>query len=230
MTYTYSNSNHTQYHNCTTPIPQTIIPDPPPVHTRHMPPDNDLPSSTETHHSMESTQQKSYNRLTTIRLMTNAANTALQTNATYQLHIDGGANRSITNDSSILLNYRNIKPYTMSGVNKDEAAIICTGIGYLPWRAPDGATLLVKCYYSSNAADTIISPSDIVLNHISNFSAWTQHSNLVTGTGYIDLLQHDGHRTRYPLYHNNGLWYYHTEGFIDYDPNNTSHVNKPIIK
>lgn len=51
---------------------------------------------------------------------------------TVRVHVDGGANRSITNDSGHLLSYRNIKKYPMAGVAAGEAALMCTGVGYLP--------------------------------------------------------------------------------------------------
>ena len=50
-----------------------------------------------------------------------------------QVHIDGGANRSVTNLCDRLISYKNIKKYPMSGIAAGDAAIVCTGIGYLPW-------------------------------------------------------------------------------------------------
>jgi hypothetical protein len=73
----------------------------------------------------------------------------------------------------------------MSGVAAGEAALICTGIGYLPWQSDSGVVVLVKCYFSQEAADTIISPTDIVVNNITDYNAWSQYSNVDTGDGYI---------------------------------------------
>jgi len=126
-----------------------------------------------------------YNRLTTIRLLQSAATHPVLPTL-MQLHINGGANHSITPYRNALLHYRDIKPFHICGVSANDPAVTCTGFGYLPWHAPDGTTLLVRCYYSSAAADSIISPSDIVLNHISSFKAWNQFSDLQTGTGYIN--------------------------------------------
>jgi hypothetical protein len=89
---------------------------------------------------------------------------------------------------------QNIEPYHINDINKDSVAVTCNGIGYLPWHAPDGTTLLVKCYHSSSAIDTIFSPLDVVLNHLSDYSAWTQHSDLVTGKGYINFVKPAGDR------------------------------------
>jgi hypothetical protein len=137
--------------------------------------------------------------------MTTAAHHVTSLRTKMQLHIDRGANRSVTPDKQLLLKYRNIKPYKISGINKDEIALLCKGVGYLPWQAPDGTTLLVKCYYSPTAVDTIISPSDVVLNHIMTFTSWMQHSDLTTCTGYIDFITHDNTRVHFPLVENNGL-------------------------
>ena len=56
----------------------------------------------------------------------------------------------------------------MSGVSSEGPALVCTGVGYFPWRADNGEIVLVKCFYSEQAADTIISPTDIVVNNITN--------------------------------------------------------------
>jgi hypothetical protein len=100
-----------------------------------------------------------------------------------KVHVDGGANRSITNDRDQLLNYKNIKKYPMSGVAAGEPALVCTGMGYLPWQADDAKVVLVKCYYSPTAIETIVSPTDIVVNNYSNFTAWRQYSNIDTKQG-----------------------------------------------
>lgn len=107
------------------------------------------------------------------------------TSVLVRIHVDGGANRSLTNDKSQLINFKNIKKYPMPGVTSDGPALVCTGVGYLPWQADTGQFVLVKCYYSSDAADTIVSPTDIVMNNISNYKGWGQYSDLYTSTGYI---------------------------------------------
>jgi len=129
-----------------------------------------------------------------------------------QVHIDGGANRSVTNLSEQLISYKNIKKYPMSGVAAGGAALICTGIGYLPWIADNGEILLVKCYYSTDAADTIISPTDIVINSLSDYEAWEQYSHIDTATGYIKFHRRDGQSTvTYTLNMTNGLWFHHNK-------------------
>jgi hypothetical protein len=77
-------------------------------------------------------QPHKHNRLHTIRLMHCAMHTLIPLQNNFQLHIDGGANRSITNNPCHLIQYKNIKPYYMSSASAHND-IKCTGIGYLPW-------------------------------------------------------------------------------------------------
>jgi hypothetical protein len=116
-----------------------------------------------------------------IARMLNNQNTHFSKLSTVRVHINGGANWSITNNKDNLLSYRNIKKYPMSGVAAAEVALTCSGVGYLPWQADTGELVLVKCYYSSDAADTILSPTDIVANNIHNYEAWEQYSHVDTG-------------------------------------------------
>jgi hypothetical protein len=138
-----------------------------------------------------------------------------------RVHIDGGANRSITNDCSLLINYKNVRKYPMNGVSSEGPALICTGVGFLPWKADTGEVLLIKTYYSANAAETIISPGDVITNNMADFNAWAQYSNHDTGEGYIAF--HRRTNSTPLIFHlkaSNGLWYYHTPGASvdDYNP------------
>lgn len=189
-------------------------------------------------HSMDSAPIKSntlptipqHNRLTTIRLIQAAETYPISPSDKFQLHIDGGANRSITNNPNQLIHLRNIKPYYMSSASNTND-IKCTAIGYLPWRSPEHETILVKCFYSKQAADTIISPSDIVLNHLSTYHSWTQHADMLKGTGYITFTNNQtDHNTTYPLYHDNGLWYYHNDNYTDYSDNRDTHNIQPMVR
>jgi hypothetical protein len=128
---------------------------------------------------------------------------------TVRVHVDGGANHSITNYTSYLINFRNIKKYPMSGVTAGEAALICTGVGYLPWQS-----------------------TDIVVNNISNYNAWSQYSNVDTGTGYITLHCHgDSTPLTFDLTSSNGLWYHNnshnTTGYHTWS--NHQCAGRPII-
>jgi hypothetical protein len=121
--------------------------------------------------------------LTTIRYIQRAYKTAKTPTLPIRVNIDGGANRSITNDITILSNFKNIKSYSIDGVAGH--ALNCTGKGILPWRADSGEILFVQCYYSDNATETIISPTDVVINKTDDLYAWGQYSNINTQKGCI---------------------------------------------
>jgi hypothetical protein len=165
---------------------------------------------------------------TTCAILMKAAGTIPHTPAQqYLLHIDGGANRSITNDSTLLLQMRHIRPYYMSSASQADS-IKCTGMGYLPWQAPNGRSILVKCYYSEQATDTILSPSDIVLTNGTVFTSWTQHANMTTGDGHITFTGKTQNETQeFPLKERNGLWYYEYDDYKDY--HDTSMSSRPAI-
>ena len=104
----------------------------------------------------------------------------------------------------------------MSGVAADEVAVICSGMGYLPWQADTGEVVFVKCYYSPDAADTKLSPTDIVVNNIHNYEAWEQYSHIDTGKGYIKFHRRGGNPDiTFNLSSNNGLWF-HGHATSDY--------------
>jgi hypothetical protein len=97
----------------------------------------------------------------------------------------------------------------MSGISDTAPAIYCTGKGLLPWIADTGETLYVSCYYSHQAAETLVSPTDVVLNHIGVYRAWSQHADIDTGQGYIQFYHRNGYsHAKYSLHMQNGLWYY----------------------
>jgi hypothetical protein len=149
-----------------------------------------------------------------------------------KIHIDGGANRSLTNDITLLHDFKYIKKYAMNGINSDSPALYCTGVGLLPWKAPNGDILFVKCYYSADAADTILSPTDIVITDLTDFNAWTQHSNVDTGKGYIRFHRRDQDHLTYPLYSQNGLWYTDTHGctISDYNLHQTTPTTRYLTQ
>jgi len=167
----------------------------------------------------------------TSRTMQKAWSMAQLNTDSIRIHVDGGANRSITNNKEHLINYKNIKKYPMSGVSAEGPALVCTGLGYFPWQADTGEIVLVKCYYSEDAADTILSPTDIVINNITNFEGWGQHSNVDSGEGYIEFYRREQQGTlRYTLYTSNGLWFYKNAGATeDYDAWTTQATGKPTI-
>ncbi len=168
----------------------------------------------------------------TTRIMQKALEKELPAVVDYRMHLDGGANLSVTPRLDLLVKYKNIKKHAIAGVAQDGPALYATGVGYLPWRAEDGTTLLVKCYFSNNAAETIISPTDVVVNKFQDYNAWSQYSNLDTGQGYITFHRRDNENdTVFPLTTTNGLWYYHGVNLTDYQPLSGNQFNNtPCIR
>jgi hypothetical protein len=118
----------------------------------------------------------------------------------------------------MLISFKNVRSIPMDGVAANGPAITCTGMGFLPWRSDDKTLILVKCYYSALVAETIISPTDIVITKYTEFNAWRQYSNLDTGKGYIDFISRDNthNYVRFSLTAVNGLWYYNSDAGTDY--------------
>jgi len=157
-------------------------------------------------------------KLNQIRLLQYVAVSSIPFQQTLRLHIDGGANRSVTNQRDHFIKFKNIKMYYMSSAAGDND-IACTGIGYIPWRSQQGQTVLIKCYYSKNAPETIVSPSNIVLGHLSTYHSWTQNADMSTNTGYIKFVNNDTSECiEYPLVNKNNLWYYINDDMTDYYP------------
>ena len=124
-----------------------------------------------------------------------------------RVHIDGGANRSITNDERLLHNVRNIKQYNMSGAD-GKPTITCTKVGYFRMMSEGYGVIHVKMYYSPEVSETIASPGDITSSKDNVFEAWNQYSDMSNGTGYIEFSSKSGlQKAKIPTRSHNGLWY-----------------------
>ncbi len=119
----------------------------------------------------------------------------------------------------------------MNGISGEGPAIFCAGLGLLPWKADTSETVFIKCYYSKDIAETIISPTDVIINHITDLNAWGQHCNIDTGQGWIKLYyRKDELPITYTLTNHNNLWYHDAtrSSFDDY--NNTLHRTQPLVR
>ena len=176
------------------------------------------------HYTSPDTHQISYIGLTTddpslnhppspfsIRYYTqqNAVPATTSNNITTRLQVDGGANRSLTNNKHLLSKYQQTQTYNIYGVTKDEIALQCTGKGYLPWHSDNGDILYIPCYYSSDAAETIISPTDVVMAHRHLYTGWAHFAHITTGRGHVTFYRLDGtNHTTNSLKMTNGLRYH----------------------
>ena len=131
----------------------------------------------------------------------------------YRAHIqhDPGANVIITNNKESLLNFRK-SPLTINGCNSDGPALKCLGYGYLPWYSKAGDKLLLRCYYSSSASGTIISPQAIVQQYRDLYSGWEFRADEDSKCATLHLLKrNDTSTTSFDLFQENLLWFhYHT--------------------
>lgn len=126
-----------------------------------------------------------------------------------KIQIDGGANRSITSRQNLLHRFKPTSAYPIYGVNKDDIALQCVGRGYLPWVADNGDTVYIPMFYSHEAAETIISPTDVIMAHNQLYCAWAQFSHCTSGQGHVTFYRTDGtNHTTYSLRMRNELWYH----------------------
>ena len=122
--------------------------------------------------------------------------------------LDSGANKSVTDDKSMLHNYVSITPIPVYGVEKDEIACHLIGKGYFDLPTSNGPVLSICIYYSPDCSGTIISPNAVVWDH-PHFTSWTQTSHLDTGIADVTFF-HRGNKTikaSISLHMQNSLWY-----------------------
>ena len=136
---------------------------------------------------------------------------------------DNGANRTCTSNKSLLIDYKDIDPYPINGVNADGPALHCTGIGLLPWKNEDGQLLLIRCFYSNAINGTIISPNDVVAQFIHKFSGYEINNDFDSKTGMCTFLARDGcSHMSFNTYMENNLWYHYLSPV-------TTHNNSKLI-
>ena len=133
-----------------------------------------------------------------------------------KMHMDGGANRSVTNDERLLHNIRTIQPYPMKGAQNGPADIICSKKGHLRLICEGRGVIEVDMYYSPNVEETIISPGDITEDKSNNFVSWQQYANHQNREGYIQFSSEQGIQTATvkTVMKQNKLWYVQ-QSFLD---------------
>ena len=122
---------------------------------------------------------------------------------------DIGANTSVTNNKSSILLYRDIDPYSVGGVQKDDPAIICTGKGYIPWECKSGENLLVPIYYCAEADGTIISPNSIQQFYSKTYNGFHLFCDCDNKKGQLKFYNRNGiDHAIFDAYSTNNLWYH----------------------
>ena len=127
-----------------------------------------------------------------------------------QYQSDSGANRNVTNQKELLIHYKSIKPYSISGVNQDAAGNIeCVGEGDMILRTDGNRTMLIRTLHSPNSSGTIISPTAVAKQYSHRYSGWILETDCVAGVGSLKLLCRNGIQSdEFTLYSNNDLWYH----------------------
>ena len=132
-----------------------------------------------------------------------------------RMHMDSGANRSITDDDRLLYDVRKIEPYYMHGAQSGEADIVCTKVGFLRLACQGGGSIQVKVFYSPNISETILSPGDITIAEDNNFVQWNQLCDHEKGRGSIRFSSRSGiQQSIVNTYLRNGIWYAR-QSFLD---------------
>ena len=125
---------------------------------------------------------------------------------------DSGANRSVTNNKKLLVNFKAISPYAINGINDGDPAIHCTGTGLLPWKADTGEVLLIRCLYCKEASGTIISPSDVNLQYKHKYNGWTLETKFDSKYGQLTFNSRDGiNHLVFSAYSDNNLWHHYLD-------------------
>jgi len=132
-----------------------------------------------------------------------------------RMHMDSGANRSITDDDRLLYDVRHIEPYYMHGAQSGDADIVCTKVGYLRLACRGGGSVKVKVFFSPNISETILSPGDITTAEDNNFVKWEQICDHGEGKGSIRFSSRSGiQQSIVDTYLRNGIWYAR-QSFLD---------------
>ena len=75
-----------------------------------------------------------------------------------------------------------IAPYRIGGIGR---GITCTKKGIFHLVCDDGSILPVSIFYSAEATDTVLSPTDIVFCNADTYDSWWQLSNCTKGKGEL---------------------------------------------
>lgn len=122
---------------------------------------------------------------------------------------DIGANASVTNNKDSIILYRDIAPYAVGGIQKDDPAITCTGKGYLLWKSKSGTNLLVPIYYCSEADGTIISPQSVQNLYSTTYNGFHMFCDCDNKTGHLKFYNRNGvDHVIFEAYSTNNLWYH----------------------
>ena len=143
--------------------------------------------------------------------------------------VDIGANRNITNDKTMLRDFREIPSLGMSCADNRDAPMVCTGFGYYDLHNSEGEVLEIPFYFSEQLAETLISP-DYICETSAYYTTFQTHHDTESGKGWLRFSSKSGLSTfQLDMYRANGLW------FLDYvacamEPANTMEPNTATVR
>ena len=103
-----------------------------------------------------------------------------------------GANRNVTDNKSILLNYEDIVPYPIGGVKADNISITCTDKGFIPWVSTESTTIMVETLYCEEFAGALITPTAVAQQHSDKCQGYNINVNMDNCTGTLQFLHQNG--------------------------------------
>ena len=124
----------------------------------------------------------------------------------HKVQSDTGANANITSDLSILEDIKWVEPVFCKSAKKG-ASIEVHAIGKYSIR---GTPLKINMYYCPDADNTIVSPTAIVRQNISQFIGYQKYLRIDKSVGHIRLIAREGHQDIHiPIYAVNDLCCHH---------------------
>ena len=188
-----------------------------------------------THVSTKRLRGRKYKELKLRSQYEDKINSSIAKNGIHKIQLataqnDSGANRSVTNQKSLLVNYKEIKPYAINGVQEGAPAIYCTGKGLLPWRADTGEVLLINCLYCQEASGTIISPSAVNMQYQDKYDGWTLETKYDSKYGQLTFNSRDGiNHLVFSAYSDNNLWHHYLDAITEKEYSNIGSQTKAIV-
>ena len=120
-----------------------------------------------------------------------------------------GDNRCASNQKHIMIDYHDIEPYYVGGIEADKITITCTGVGLIPWYSEEGIFNMVPCLYSSQCDGTLITPTNVIESNSEKYHSFVIKSNCDNGTGTLKFIHIDGvSYATYPMTRSKRLWYH----------------------
>ena len=143
---------------------------------------------------------------------------------------DGGANRSVTNDVSSLHHVVDITPHRIGGIGH---GIKCTKKGWYDLISTNNEVLTVPMFYSSQATETVVSPTDVVNTYGKVYDSVLQNFDLKDGDGHLIFYKKDPNRS-FQVHENEDILGFYKDGKSEFKisllrKNNLYYIDVPVV-